>query len=108
MKPLIPARESRAARRAALAASAMAVAVAVGGIAATDAAAAAKVHKSMHSHRWKHARLEHGLLSVKGTSGPDAIVLGLKPGNPGILEVAFGPKRFDFRRNRIRSIAVNA
>jgi len=59
----------------------------------------------------KHAKLQHGVLRVKGTPASDEIALRLQAGNPAILQVDFGDDGsadFSFERKEIARIAVDA
>jgi Ca2+-binding RTX toxin-like protein len=116
MKNLIRLKKSRAAR---LTASAVAVAAAVAGatgIAAGqgNAAPAIKAEKASLSSKksgFKHPKLKHGVLTIKGTEASDKIALRLQAGNPAILQVDVGDDGsadFSFERNEITKIAVDA
>jgi RTX calcium-binding nonapeptide repeat (4 copies) len=102
-----------------LAASAAAVAAAVAGAAGIvarqgNAAPLIKADKASHSSEqsgFKHAKLKHGVLRVKGTNASDKIALRLQAGNPAILQVDVGDDGsadFSFERKEIARIAVNA
>jgi Ca2+-binding RTX toxin-like protein len=83
-----------------LAASAVVVATAAAGIVAAQANAAPPVK----------AKLEHGVLRIKGSDASDKIVLRLKAGQPGVLQVDAGDNGsadFSFERAEIAEIAVN-
>jgi Ca2+-binding RTX toxin-like protein len=83
-----------------LAASAVVVATAAAGIVAAQANAAPPVK----------AKLDHGVLAVKGSDASDKIVLRLKAGDPGVLQVDVGDDSaadFSFERAEIAAIAVN-
>ena len=59
----------------------------------------------------KHAKLQHGVLRVKGTPASDEIALRLQAGNPAILQVDVGDDGsadFSFERKEIARIAVDA
>ena len=59
----------------------------------------------------KHAKLQHGVLRVKGTPASDEIALRLQAGNPAILQVDVdddGSADFSFERKEIARIAVDA
>src|SRR6266567_1006975 len=113
MKNLIRLKDSRAVR---LAASAVAVAAvmagAVGLVAGQgNAAPPNKADGPSKNTGPEHAKLEHGLLKVKGTRASDAIALRLKAGDPGTLQVDFGDDGsadFSFARTKIAKIAVDA
>jgi len=103
-----------------LAASAVIVAVAVAGAVAAvvagpgNAASAIKADKASHSPKqsgFKHPKLKHGELTVKGTEASEKIALRLQAGNPAILQVDVGDDGsadFSFERNEIARIAVDA
>ena len=60
---------------------------------------------------FKHPKLKHGVLTVKGTEASDRIALRLEAGNPGILQVDVGDDGsadFSFERKEIAKIAVDA
>jgi hypothetical protein len=97
-----------------LVAAAVAVIAAVGGAAgfAASQGHAAPILKAgyRHSHRG-HAKLKHGVLTVKGTRRSDRIALRLRAGNPNILQVDVddnGSADFSFDRRKIARIAVDA
>jgi Ca2+-binding RTX toxin-like protein len=108
----------QASRPALLAATAMAVAAAAGstGIAAGqgDAATASKGDKPSNPPRegkFKHPKLKHDELTIKGTEASDKIVLRLQSSQPDILEVDVGDDGtadFSFERERIAKIHVDA
>ena len=59
----------------------------------------------------KHAKLQHGVLRVKGTPASDEIALRLQAGNPAILQIDVGDDGsadFSFERTEIVKIAVDA
>jgi RTX calcium-binding nonapeptide repeat (4 copies) len=102
-----------------LAASAVIVALGVGGGVAAivagpgNAAPAIKADKGSQSEKpkFKHPKLKHGVLRVKGTEASDKIALRLEAGNPTILQVDVGDDGsadFSFERNEIATIAVDA
>src|SRR6266545_2368663 len=116
MKKLIRLKESRAVR---LAASAMAVAAAVAGATGIvagqgNAAPATEAENASHlrnAPKFKHPKLKHGVLTIKGTDANDKIALRLQAGQPGILQVDVGDDGsadFSFGRDRIANIAVDA
>jgi RTX calcium-binding nonapeptide repeat (4 copies) len=116
MKKLIRPKKSRAVR---LAASAVAVAAAVAGATGIvagqgNAAPAIKADKASHSSKasgFKHPKLKHGVLTVKGTEASDKIALRLQAGSPAILQVDVGDDGsadFSFERKEIAKIAVDA
>jgi Ca2+-binding RTX toxin-like protein len=114
MKNLVRLKESRAVRLAASAVAVAAVIAGAGGIAAGqgNAAPTANRHDAPSKNaKSGHAKLEHGLLKVKGTRASDAIALRLKAGDPGTLQVDFGDDGsadFSFARTKIARIAVDA
>src|SRR5438034_9666784 len=116
MNNLVRLKESRTARPVWRAASAVAVVVAVAGvfgIAAGQghAAAAAKTSAAHRMDKFKHPKLQHGLLTIEGTEASDKIALRLQAGQPGILQVDVGDDGsadFSFARSKITNIAVNA
>jgi Ca2+-binding RTX toxin-like protein len=116
MKNLTQLKASRAVR---LAASALAAAAAVAGATAIvagqgNAALGIKAEQASYSSkkvRFEHSKLKHGVLRVKGTNASDKIALRLQAGNPAILQVDVGDDGsadFNFERNKIAKIAVNA
>jgi len=116
MKNLIRLKKSRAVR---LTASAVAVAAAVVGATGIvagqgNAAPAIKAEKASLSSKksgFKHPKLKHGVLTIKGTEASDKIALRLQAGNPAILQVDVGDDGsadFSFERNEIAKIAVDA
>ena len=118
MNDLIRLKEWRAVRRASwLAASALIVAV--GAVAAVvagpgKAAPAILAEKAMHSSEtsgFKHPKLRHGVLTVKGTEASDSIALRLQAGHPEVLQVDVGDDGsadFSFDRKEIAKIDVDA
>ena len=113
MKNLVRLKESRAVRLAASAVAVAAVIAGATGIAAGTGNAAPPTKapiKSDHA-KFKHPKLRHGLLRIKGTRASDAIALRLKAGDPGTLQVDFGDNGsadFSFARNKVARIAVDA
>src|SRR6266511_4331303 len=113
MKKLIQLKESRAVR---LAASAVAVVAAVFGATGIVAGQgnAAPANQPSHSPgpaKFKHPKLKHGVLKIKGTNASDRIALRLQAGQPGILQVDVGDDNsadFSFDRTRVAAIAVSA
>jgi Ca2+-binding RTX toxin-like protein len=114
MKNLIRLKDSRVVR---LAVSAVAVAAVIAGAAGIvagqgNAAPPAKTDNTpIKNAKFKHAKLRHGLLKIKGTRASDAIALRLEAGDPGTLQVDFGDDGsadFSFARNKIAKIAVDA
>ena len=60
---------------------------------------------------FKHPKLVHGVLTIKGTKASDKITLRLKAGDPGVLEVDVGDDGvpdFSFPRASVTRIAVTA
>jgi hypothetical protein len=109
----------KASRAVRLAASAVAVAAAAAGATGIvagqgNAAPAIKADKASHpskESRFKHPKLKHGVLTVKGTEASDKIALRLQAGNAAILQVDVGDDGsadFDFERQEIAKIAVDA
>src|SRR5262245_8133509 len=69
---------------------------------------AARAHNASH---FKHPKLKHGVLTVKGTRASDRIALRLKAGDPATLQVDLdddGSADFHFRRADIAKIVVKA
>ena len=61
--------------------------------------------------KFKHPKLNHGVLTIEGTDANDKIALRLKAGEPGILQVDVGDDGsadFNFEHQKIAKIAVNA
>src|SRR6266540_1325883 len=119
MKSVIRLKESRAGRPVWLAASAAVVLAAVvggAGIAAGpgNASATVKGHKASHrleNPKFKHPKLKHGVLTIKGTNASEKIALRLQTGQPGVLQVDVGDDGsadFSFARERVATIAVDA
>src|SRR5262245_17807790 len=97
MKKPIELKETRTARPVRLAAWAVAVATALAGAAGIAAArgnAAPLLEAGKASHaraaNFTHARLDHGLLAVRGSDANDKLALRLEAGEPGVLEVDVG------------------
>jgi Ca2+-binding RTX toxin-like protein len=116
MKNLIRLKKLRAVR---FAVSAVAVAAAVAGATGIvagqgNAAPGTKAKKASFppkESKFKHPKLKHGVLRVKGTEATDKIALRLQAGNPAILQVDVGDDGsadFSFQRNEIVKIAVDA
>jgi Ca2+-binding RTX toxin-like protein len=121
MNDLIRLKDSPAVRPASwLAASAVIVALCVAGAVAAvlaapgNAAPAPNAHKASHSSKesgFKHPKLKHGVLRVKGTEASDKIALRLQAGDPATLQVDVGDDGsadFSFERKEIANIAVDA
>jgi Ca2+-binding RTX toxin-like protein len=92
-----------------------AVIAAAAGIAASQGQAAPPGHDGPPTppghERFEHPKVEHGVLTIKGTKGDDTIVLRVKAGRPDILQVDVGDARrnpFNFERNDVTQIAVDA
>src|SRR6266511_2290465 len=117
MKNLIRLKESRTARPVWLAASVVVVALfGAAGIVAEqgNAAPALKADKTSYppkAAKFKQPKLQHGVLSIKGTKASDKIALRLQAGEPGTLQVDVrddGSADFYFQRNAIAKIAINS
>jgi len=119
MKNLIQLQGSRTVRPIRLAASAFVVAAAVAGAAAFVAGPgkaapsikAAKALPPLQEAKFQRPKLKHGLLMIEGTKASDKIALRLKADEPGILQVDVGDDGsadFNFKREKIARIAVNA
>src|SRR6266542_1846521 len=119
MKNLIRLKESRTARPLWPSAWAAAVLAAVAGAAGIvpgqgNAAPAVKAHVASHrleSPKFKHPKLKHGELTIKGTEASDKLALRLQTGQPGVLQVDVGDDGsadFSFARERVARIAVDA
>ena len=94
-------------------ASAIVAAAAVAGVFGMLAgpADAARAHKASYHPHFKHPKLKHGVLTVRGTRASDRIALRLKAGDPATLQVDFGDDgsaEFHFRRADIATIVVRA
>ena len=116
MNDLIRLKDSNSVRPASwLAASAVIVALGIAGAVAAiaagqgNAAPAIKADNASHSSkesRFKHPKLKHGVLRVKGTEASDKIALRLQAGNPAILQIDVGDDGsadFSFERKEIAS-----
>src|SRR6266536_3512735 len=119
MKNLIRLKESRTVRPVWLSAWAAALLVAVAGAAGIvaeqgNAAPAIKADKAPYppkAAKFKQPKLQHGLLSIKGTKASDKLALRLQAGEPGTLQVDVGDDGsadFSFQRNAIAKIAINS
>jgi Ca2+-binding RTX toxin-like protein len=120
MNDLIGLKESRAVRPASWLAVSVLIALGiVGAVAAVvagpgNAAPVIKADKATPSpdkSGFKHPKLKHGVLTVKGTEASDRITLRLAAGNPETLQVDVGDDGsadFSFERNEIAKIAVDA
>ena len=63
------------------------------------------------AEKFKHPKIKHGVLEIKGTDGGDKIALRLQAGRPDVLDVDLdddGSADFSFERARFTQIAVNA
>ena len=108
MKNHTSSRGSRARGLASAIAAAAVVAGAFGMLAGQ--ADAARAHKVNHPH-FKHPKLNHGVLTVRGTRANDRIALRLKAGDPATLQVDLdddGSAEFQFRRADVAMIVVRA
>jgi RTX calcium-binding nonapeptide repeat (4 copies) len=115
MRNLVQLKTSRLVRSARLAASAVAVAgVALILAGAANASPADNADKAPYRHseaRFKHPKLKHGLLEIKGTSASDRIALRLQASQLGVLQVDVGDDGsadFAFERAAVARIAINA
>ena len=119
MSKLIRLSGARAVRPLWLAAAAVAFAAAVAGAAgiAVGQGHAATEDGQLRAHhphptsRFPHAKLKHGVLTVRGTRASDRIALRLKVDNPDILQVDVGDNGsadFSFKRKAIARIVVKA
>src|SRR6266545_4204727 len=119
MKNLIRLKVSRTVRPVWLSAWAAALLVAVAGAAGIvaeqgNAAPAIKADKAPYppkAAKFKQPKLQHGLLSIKGTKASDKLALRLQAGEPGTLQVDVGDDGsadFSFQRNAIAKIAINS
>jgi Ca2+-binding RTX toxin-like protein len=116
MKKLVRITERRSMRPVRLAVWVVAVAVAVAGAAGIvagqgNAAPGNKPSNPRGPAKFKHPKLTHGVLTIKGTNASDKIALRLQAGEPGILEVDVGDDGsadFSFDRTRVAAIAVAA
>jgi Ca2+-binding RTX toxin-like protein len=100
-----------ATRRGGLAATAAAVAAVVAGAAGVAAGPSNAAPAAEAATTVRPPTLRHGLLTVAGTPGDDAIALRLKAGDAGILQVDIGDDGsadFSFERADVARIAVNA
>ncbi len=118
MKNLVRLKGSRTARPVWLAASAVVVAALFGGAGIVaeqaNAAPALKADKAPYppkAAKFKQPKLQHGVLSIRGTKASDKIALRLQAGEPGILQVDVGDDGsadFSFQRTAIAKIAINS
>ncbi len=118
MKNLFRLEESRNVRPASwLTAAALVIAVGAAGAAASiaagpgNAASAVKAPYPPKAAKFKHPKLKHGVLTIKGTNASDKIALRLQAGQPDILQVDVrddGSADFSFERNTITNIGIKA
>jgi Ca2+-binding RTX toxin-like protein len=84
------------------------------GVAGAGNASPGKAEQARDQHARsdiKRPKLRHGVLTVTGTDGADAIALRLRAGDPSIIEVDAGDDGsadFSFDRDRVTRIAVDA
>src|SRR6266536_2699146 len=119
MKSFIRLKESPAVRLAASVVAVAAIVAGATGIAAGSGNAAPPIKpikpdkgsRPFHKPKFKHPKLKHGVLTIKGTRESDTVALRVQAGQPGILQVDVGDDGsadFSFERARITAIAVNA
>ena len=111
MKNVTRIKESTRARLAASAVAVAALVAAAAGIVPGQGNAAPARGADKASHHFKHPKLRHGLLTIRGTRGNDAIALRLQAGRPDILQVDFGDDNsadFAFERADVARILVDA
>jgi Ca2+-binding RTX toxin-like protein len=119
MQNIIRPNDSRGLRPLRLAASVVVVSAALAaaaGLVASQgkAAGALGAGKASSHHRepaFEHPRLEHGVLTVKGTRASDRIALRLLAGHPDVLGVDVGDDGsadFSFDRSSVAKVAVDA
>jgi Ca2+-binding RTX toxin-like protein len=116
MKRFIRLNDSPATRLAASVVAVAAVVAGAAGIAAGhDIAAPAdkpdKASGPFHEPKFKHPKLKHGVLTIKGTHESDTVALRLQAGQPGVLEVDVGDDGsadFSFDRARVAAIDLDA
>ena len=78
---------------------------------AAPAIKADKASLSSKKSGFKHPKLKHGVLTVKGTEASDKIALRLQAGDSAILQIDVGDDgspNFSFERKEIAKIAVDA
>jgi Ca2+-binding RTX toxin-like protein len=98
-------------REAAVAAVAAAVVATVVGISAGQGTAAPAPAHPTKAEKFKHPKIKHGVLKIKGTDAGDNIALRLQAARPDVLDVDLdddGSADFSFDRARFTEIAVNA
>ena len=116
---VIRRKESRSMRPVWLSASAVTLAAVVAGAAGIaagpgNAAPVRFAARASHAHntdRFNHPKLKHGELTIEGTEAADKITLRLQAGDPGVLQIDVGDDGsadFNFERDRVASIAVDA
>src|SRR6266540_5662614 len=116
MKKLVQLKERRMMRPVRLAVSAVAVALALAGATGIvtgqgNAAPANKASNPPGQSKFKHPKLKHGVLTIKGSNQSDEIALRLQAGDPSTLQVDVGDDGsadFSFERNRVAKINVDA
>jgi Ca2+-binding RTX toxin-like protein len=117
MKNLMPFKGAHRVRPVGFAAVALAAAIAAaaGTVAGQGhAAIASRADKPANppgAAKFKHPKVKHGLLEIKGTPGNDNIALRLQAGEPGVLQVDVGDDGsadFSFERAEVAAIAVDA
>jgi Ca2+-binding RTX toxin-like protein len=116
MKSFIRLKESPAVRLAASVVAMAAIVAVATGIAAGRGNAAPPItsdkgSRPFHEPKFKHPKLTHGVLKIKGTHESDTVALRLQVGQPGVLQVDVGDDGtadFSFDRGRITAIAVDA
>src|SRR6266498_1910093 len=116
MKKLVQLKERRMMRPVRLAVSAVAVALALAGATGIvtgqgNAAPANKASNPPGQSKFKHPKLKHGVLTIKGSNQSDEIALRLQTGDPNTLQVDVGDDGsadFSFERNRVAKISVDA
>jgi len=94
-----------------LAVVAIAVAGSAGIVAAQGHAAPGQPPQPPTAKKFKHPKLKHGVLKIKGSDANDNIALRLQAGDPGVLQVDVGDDGsadFSFDRDKIAAIAVDA
>jgi len=116
MKSFIRLKESPAVRLAASVVAVAAIVAGATGIVAGRGNAAPPItpdkgSRPIQEPKFKHPKLKHGVLTIKGTRESDTVALRLQAGQPGILQVDVGDDGsadFSFDRARITAIAVDA
>ena len=98
-------------RRAVVAAVAVAVVAAIAGQGSAAPAPGPDKPHPTKVQKFKHPKVKHGVLTVKGTEADDTITLRLQADHPDKLEVDVGEARkdaFRFDRKHIAEIVVDA